>query len=99
MRRAAKVDSNHLAVASTLRAIGATVVSLASQGSGVPDLLVGYGGVTTLLEVKSPGQSKRKGTTAERQALWRARWRGGAVAVVESPEEAVACVQRAARAS
>ena len=37
MRRAANLDSNHAAVVLALRAIGATVQSLASMGGGVPE--------------------------------------------------------------
>lgn len=53
MRRNARVDTNHKAIVDGLRDVGASVVSLAAIGRGVPDLLVGYRGVNYLLEVKT----------------------------------------------
>lgn len=53
MRRNARVDTNHKAIVDGLRDVGASVVSLATIGRGVPDLLVGYRGVNYLLEVKT----------------------------------------------
>ena len=47
MRRAARTDSNHEEIVKALRAVGATVQSLAGVGHGVPDLLVGYQGKTS----------------------------------------------------
>ena len=52
MRKRAKLDVNHLEIVATLRKCGASVVSLASLGDGVPDLLVGYRGKTALVEIK-----------------------------------------------
>ena len=53
MRRNARVDTNHKQIVEGLRDVGASVVSLAAIGRGVPDLLVGYRGVNYLLEVKT----------------------------------------------
>ena len=52
MRRAARIDKNHDDIVQALRAVGATVQSLAAVGSGVPDLLVGFRKQTFLVEVK-----------------------------------------------
>ena len=46
-----RVDNNHTAIVLALRAIGATVQSLASVSGGCPDLVVGYHGRNVLLEV------------------------------------------------
>jgi hypothetical protein len=40
-RRAAKVDANHSAIVEALRKVGCKVLSLAANGKGCPDLLVG----------------------------------------------------------
>lgn len=64
MRRNARVDTNHKQIVSGLRDVGASVVSLAAIGRGVPDLLVGYRGVNYLLEVKT---AKGKLTTDQTQ--------------------------------
>jgi hypothetical protein len=89
MRRAAKVDGNHRLIATALRAVGATVQSLAALGDGVPDLLVGRGGQSWLLEVKDPAQAPSKRRLTPAQLEWRAAWRGVPVVVVETPEEAL----------
>jgi hypothetical protein len=83
MRRAAKVDDNQAAIVDLLRAVGATVESLARVGNGVPDLLVGFRGVNWLLEVKAP-----KGALTDDQAGWHPLWRGQ-VAIVRSADEAL----------
>lgn len=53
MRRNARIDTNHKIIADALRGVGASVVSLAPMGRGVPDLLVGFRGVNYLLEIKT----------------------------------------------
>jgi Holliday junction resolvase len=97
---ARKVDRNQAAIVKALRAAGCTVLSLASVGKGCPDLLIGYGGTTFLIEVKSPrslvpgaGGSLREKVTARTQAEWREKWRGGPVVVVRSVDEALAAVR------
>lgn len=97
VRRAAKIDAGQLAIVDALRAIGASVQSLAAVGAGVPDLLVGWRGVTLLLEVKQP-PGPRGGVSQDGQHLggaqvrWARAWRGGAVLVVRSPEQALVVV-------
>ena len=83
MRRA-KVDGNHAEIVAALRQAGASVQSLATIGHGCPDLLVGIGGHTALLEVKAP-----KGRVTPDQHEWHGSWRGGTLAVVDSPEAAL----------
>ena len=56
MRRRARVDSNHGDIVTALRRLGWRVVSLASVGQGVPDLLAyRTGQPLRLLEVKAKG--------------------------------------------
>lgn len=83
MRRAAKVDRNQGDIVEMLRAVGASVESLARVGAGVPDLLVGFRGQNWLLEVKVG-----KGALTEDQQEWHPAWRGQ-VAVVRSADEAL----------
>lgn len=100
MRWAYHKDAAHKPIVTALRAIGATVQAL--HGKDVPDLLVGYRGKTLLLEVKSAGLEaldkrdgkvrRRSGTLSKGQREWAERWRGGPVAVVHTPEEAIAAV-------
>jgi Holliday junction resolvase len=97
MRRRARVDANHREIVKALRSVGASVLSLAALGAGCPDILVGFGGATYLLEVKSPhrsaGRNLRERISLRDQAEWRARWRGGPALVVSSVAEALAAVR------
>lgn len=88
MRRAARLDSNHVDVVKALRSAGMTVQSLAAVGQGVPDLLVGWRGLNLLAEVKDGDKkpSAQALTVAEQE--WHATW-GGHVVVVRDADEAV----------
>ena len=88
MRHAARIDANQDQIVTALRAMGATV-RIVTQGNGLPDLLVGFRGVTILMEVKD-GQkvpSARRLTPAEQKFF--EEWRGGIVAIVNSVDEAI----------
>jgi len=87
--RAAKIDANQEAVVTALRTAGATVQSLASVGKGVPDLLVGYKGQTLLMEVKDGFKAPSARLLTEDQLRWHHNWKGGALAVVDSPDAAL----------
>ena len=80
MRLAAKVDRNQQAIVAAYRDKGLLVLSLASMGRGVPDLLVGAPPVLCLVEVKMPG-----GTLTSDQVRFHSLW---PVVVVTSVEEA-----------
>jgi Holliday junction resolvase len=71
-----RVDAPQREIVSALRKAGASVVSLASQGHGCPDLLVGVHGQTYLFEVKT-----EKGVLTPDQVKWFAAWRGWAQVV------------------
>lgn len=92
MRRAAKIDRNQPEIVSALRKVGATVVSLAAAGDGIPDLLVGFRKSTFLLECKDGllPPSKRELTTD--QIAWHLVWGGGPCTVVNSVDEALAFI-------
>lgn len=94
-RRAARRDVGERRIVEALRYIGAVVVQV--SGEGVPDLLVGYGGRTWLLEVKAPpgaqgGTSHRELTVAQAD-LW-ALWHGvgGPMVLVRTPLEALQAI-------
>lgn len=87
VRRRGKIDGNHTAIVAALRQVGASVVSLANLGKGVPDLLVGKSGRTWLVEVKQPG-----GKLTEDQQAFASSWRGSPVWVVRSVEDALVLV-------
>jgi Holliday junction resolvase len=89
MRRAAKVDANQQKVVEILRAAGATVQSLAAVGHGCPDLLVGWGGKTLLMEIKDGSKVPSAQRLTDDQIKWHGAWMGGPLAVVDGPEAAL----------
>jgi hypothetical protein len=80
MRYRPRTDQNQTAIVAAYRAKGLLVLSLASMGRGVPDLLVGAPPVLCLVEVKMPG-----GTITPDQLRFHSLW---PVVVVTSVEEA-----------
>jgi hypothetical protein len=91
------VDSAQEGIGDALRAVGATVQSLAMVGCGCPDLLVGFRGKTFLLEVKTPEAPRKRRAPKKRelrqsQKDWMATWTGGPVVHVETPEEALRAI-------
>jgi hypothetical protein len=82
--RAAKIDQNQVEIVDALRKHGAFVVSLASVGKGVPDLLIGYKRHTILMEIKF-GNNK----LTEDQIVFHGKWQGGVLAVVTDIESAL----------
>ena len=81
MRRAARVDANHTGIVQGLRKAGCSVLDLARMGKGCPDMLVGFGGLNILREIKDGDKppSARKLTADE--AKFHRDWKGMATVV------------------
>lgn len=86
MRRAAKIDLNQPEIVEALRAVGVSVVSLASIGQGCPDLIAAKGDKAWLIEVKGP-----KGTLTDDQKRFILNW-SGTVHIIRTPDEALKLV-------
>lgn len=78
-------DANEADIVKALRRVGAVVELLSMHGA--PDLLVGFRGVTYLLEVKT-----ESGHLNKAQTDWARDWGGGCVHVVRTPIEALLAV-------
>lgn len=92
--RRLREDASARAFDRGLIAAGASVEKIPGSG-GRPDRLVGFNGRTVLLEYKTEGHTKTTGSARAhlaKQAAWRASWRGGPVAVVETLEQALRAV-------
>jgi len=76
MRRAARIDENQPGIVDDLRKMGCTVQPLHLVGGGVPDLLVGAGGINYLFEVKNPNKPKSDQKLTPDQVEWHGAWRG-----------------------
>ncbi len=80
-RRAAKRDLSEPGIVDRLRQLGAAVVRL--SGRDLPDLLVGWRGLTLLAEVKT-GKAK----LTDGQRTFYLAWTGSRPAVLRTPQEA-----------
>lgn len=80
-------DSTHHEIVETLEAVGASVFDAADVGGGFPDLVVGFRGVTYLLECKGP-----KGKLRPSQVAFAEGWRGGPVHEVRTRAEALRAI-------
>jgi hypothetical protein len=81
--RRSESDSHQRAIVAAFERGGASVVDLSQLGFGVPDLLVGYKGVTELVEVKLGN-----GRMSHSQRAMRNTWAGREVKTVRSPQYA-----------
>jgi len=88
MRFRPRLDSTQKGIVKGLRGCGYTALSLAAEGNGMPDVLVGAHGRTVLLHIKS-GRAKTHKSEWEKQDKWDERWRGGPVHTVFTFEEAL----------
>jgi len=93
VRKRGKVDANQREIVDTLRALGASVQSLAMVGDGVPDLLVGYQGRTWLVEVKDGSKPPSRQRLTADQVAWRDTWRGEAPSVVRDRQDCMDMVR------
>lgn len=91
MRKIAKIDANQTEIVKALRAVGATVQSLAQVGSGCPDILVGFRDANFLFEIKNPAQPPSGRKLTDDEAKWHAIWRGQKT-VVETVDDALKAI-------
>ena len=99
MRRAARVDGNHVEIIEALLSVaGVTVHSLAGVGCGCPDLLVGAEGKTYLVEVKDGAKTPSRRTLTHDQQKWIRKWTGSAVVILLDAGKAVSWARRIAAA-
>lgn len=78
------MDHNHQEIVRALRQYpGVSLFSIASLGKGIPDVVVGYRGVTLLVEIKSS-----TGKLNTQQTLWHFRWHGSPVVILRSVKDA-----------
>lgn len=87
MRRAAKKDRNHRDFVDEARAHGASVMEH-PNGRNEPDLIVGWRGVTCLVEIKPAGVLTHKERVAKQKAFLE-QWRGGPALIASSWQEAM----------
>jgi Holliday junction resolvase len=85
MRGFVKRDANHAEIVEVLKRFGCSVYDAAHAGASFPDLVVGLGGHTYLIEIKS----SEKAPLTPGQVVFAASWRGSPVVVLRSTANAV----------
>jgi len=87
LRTASRVDANQPAVVKALRAIGASVLHVHVLKNCF-DILVGYRGLTFLMEIKAT----EKDQLTEGEAEFKRTWRGSTYHIVYTPDQAIAII-------
>jgi hypothetical protein len=89
LRRNARADPNQKEIVKALRDIGASVTHLHMVGRGCPDILVGFRGRNTLMEIKT-----KKGKLNKRQREFFDEWRGECwvVRTIDAALEAIGAI-------
>ena len=85
----AKKDANHQEVVDAMRALGASVIDTSHMGGGFPDLIVGYRGVTLLMEIKNLKTAYGRRGLNRTQVKWKEAWIGGPYNVVTDADGAL----------
>lgn len=86
MRRAARIDDNQPAIVDAFRRLGCTVDHTHMVGRGFPDIAVGVGGRTFLVEIKEGSKKPSAQRLTPSEEKWHAEWRGH-VCIVRSADE------------
>lgn len=92
-RRAAKVDENQSALVELIRAMGVSVAITSAAHDGFTDLVIGFGGVTVLVEVKDGSKEPARRKLTPQQATFHGSFKG-AITVIENEQQAVELVNR-----
>lgn len=92
MRRAAKVDDNQAELVDLFRTAGMSVAVTSAAHDGFPDLVLGYGGITVLVEVKDGAKPPSKRHLTDKQQEFHGAFKG-AITVIEDAEQALCLVK------
>lgn len=92
-RRAARIDPNQPDLVQLFRANGVSVAVTSQAHDGFTDLVIGFGGVTVLVEVKDGSRIPSERLLTPKQAKFHASFKG-AITVVETQEQCLELVRR-----
>lgn len=87
-RRKAKTDDNQKAIVDTFRSMGISTAITSNAGDGFTDLVIGYGGLTVLVEVKDGN----KPPSAQKLTPDQQKFHGsflGAITTINSVDKAI----------
>jgi hypothetical protein len=92
-RRAAKIDDNQQELVELIRAMGVSVAITSAAHDGFTDLVLGFGGVTVLTEVKDGSKEPARRKLTPKQQTFHGSLKG-AITVIENEQQAVELVNR-----
>lgn len=92
-RRAAKTDANQSDIIKVFEQLGVSVEDTSGAHNGFTDIVVGYKGITVLVEIKNSANVPSKRRLTDDQVKVHDRFQG-AITVVETQEQAIALVER-----
>ena len=98
IRRAAKIDDNQNELVALIRAMGVSVAITSAAHDGFTDLVIGFGGVTVLVEVKDGSKEPARRKLTPQQVTFHGSFKG-AITVIENEQQAVELVSRIRQAS
>jgi len=98
IRRAAKIDDNQNELVALIRAMGVSVAITSAAHDGFTDLVVGFGGITVLVEVKDGSKEPARRKLTPQQVAFHGSFKG-AITVIENEQQAVELVTRIRQAS
>ena len=93
IRRAAKIDDNQNDLVELIRAMGVSVAITSAAHDGFTDLVIGFGGVTVLVEVKDGAKEPSRRKLTPPQKIFHGSFKG-AITVIESEQQAIELVKR-----
>ncbi|WP_333609339.1 hypothetical protein [Arsukibacterium sp.] len=91
--RKAKTDANQQEIVGFFRLNGFSVAITSAAHDGFPDLVIGFNGITVLVEVKDGSLVPSKRRLTPKQIEFHNEFKG-AITVVESIEQAAALVKK-----
>ena len=92
VKRGGKTDGNHREIVNALRDHGACIIDTSGHGGGFPDLIVGFNGMTFLVEIKNLKTQYGRAGLNKNQQKWKARWTGGPYCIVTDIESAIRAI-------
>lgn len=88
MRHRPRTDRNHGDIVKALRQAGCSVLSMASLGNGVVDILIAKNGHLALAEIKDGEASPSKRKLTPDQVKWISQWKSK-IFLLQSVEDAI----------
>lgn len=77
MRKYGRQDTNHKDIGAAFERLGCSVANLSSLGKGLPDILVGFGGLSILVEIKDGSKPPSHRKLTKDEETFRMNWKGG----------------------